>query len=89
VNGFRFAATGLVATIGPTLAANGHPEPGMPEVLFERRFATVNNPSGDSWYDVSPDGRRFLMLKPDETSGSKDRHGHNWLEELNQRVRAK
>ena len=62
----------------------------MPKVLFERRFATVNNPSGDAWYDVSPDGRRFLMLKPDEASGAaRIVMVQNWLEELKQRVRMK
>jgi hypothetical protein len=39
---------------------------GKPEPLFTGRFVTATNPSGDRWYDVTPDGQRFLMLKADE-----------------------
>jgi hypothetical protein len=32
-------------------------------VLFEGRFAVSNVSGGDAWYDVSADGKQFLMLK--------------------------
>jgi hypothetical protein len=34
---------------------------GTPKVLFQGRF--VPSSSVDRWYDVSPDGQRFLMLR--------------------------
>jgi hypothetical protein len=44
----------------------------------------VTNSSGDAWYDVSPDGQRFLMLKADETH--QVIRVQNWSEELKARV---
>jgi hypothetical protein len=41
---------------------------GKPEPLFTGRFVTATNPSGDRWYDVTPDGQRFLMLKARRTA---------------------
>ena len=65
-------------------------EAGKPHALFERKFATVNNPSGDAWYDVSPDGQRFLMLKTDDTGGASSIViVQDWLTELKSRVAAK
>jgi hypothetical protein len=71
-----------------TIAAKGDGlELGTPTLLFEGRFVTVTNPSGDAWYDVSPDAQRFLMLKTDDT------HGitivQNWFDELKARVPVK
>ena len=43
---------------------------GTPKLLFEGRFAVSNVPGGDASYDVSPDGQRFLMLKPEETQST-------------------
>jgi len=40
-------------------------------------------------YDVSPDGQRFLMLKPDEQTSSSVTQivvVQNWFEELKQKV---
>jgi Tol biopolymer transport system component len=37
---------------------------GKPKVLFERRYEPT--PATGPNYDVSPDGQRFLMLKPSE-----------------------
>jgi Tol biopolymer transport system component len=56
---------------------------GKPRVLFERQYAPYT-------YDVSPDGQRFLMLKPaEETSPSAPTQINvvlNWFEELKGRV---
>jgi len=41
-------------------------EPGTPTLLFEDRFAVSTVSGGDAWYDVSPDGKRFLMLKTED-----------------------
>jgi Tol biopolymer transport system component len=59
--------------------------PGKPHLLFERAFA-----KGGPWrnYDVSRDGRRFLMLKPanEDVSITQLNVVLNWQEELKQRV---
>jgi len=47
-------------------------ELGTPTLLFEGRFAVAALSSGDAWYDVSPDGRRFLMLKTEDAPGTKN-----------------
>ena len=41
--------------------------PGQPEVLFEGRY--WRPPVGGRRYDLSPDGSRFLMIKPTESEG--------------------
>jgi len=38
--------------------------------LFEGRFATVDGSNLDPYYDVSPDGQRFLMINADENIGA-------------------
>ena len=46
-------------------------------VLFNSQFS--------SGYDVAPDGQRFLMIKPDNSSGPATGQVHvviNWTEEL-------
>jgi eukaryotic-like serine/threonine-protein kinase len=59
--------------------------PGKPRLLFERPFA-----KGGPWrnYDVSLDGRRFLMLKPtkEDVPLTQLNVVLNWSEELKQRV---
>jgi hypothetical protein len=58
-------------------------------MLFEGQYvptpATLHN------YDVSPDGQRFLMLKPSEQAQSAPTQMNivlNWFEELKQKVPA-
>jgi Tol biopolymer transport system component len=60
---------------------------GKPRMLFEGQYlltlATFPN------YDVSPDGQRFLMLKPSESAESARTQINvvlNWFEELKQKV---
>jgi serine/threonine-protein kinase len=60
---------------------------GTPQLLFEGTYETrpgVTEPN----YDVSPDGQRFLMIKPSaQTEGAAQIHVViNWFEELKQRV---
>jgi len=45
---------------------DGRLEPGTPTLLFEGRFAVSTVSGNDAWYDVSPDGKRFLMLKTED-----------------------
>jgi Tol biopolymer transport system component len=59
---------------------------GKPKMLFEGQYlpAPVTYPD----YDVSPDGQRFLMLKPSEQGASLTQIivVQNWFEELKRRV---
>jgi hypothetical protein len=62
---------------------------GKPHVLFEGPYepAPLTNPN----YDVSPDGQRFLMLKPVEQAQAAPTQINvvlNWFEELKQKVPA-
>jgi Tol biopolymer transport system component len=59
---------------------------GKPRVLFEGRYEPPPGTSPN--YDVSPDGQRFLMLKPSEQEQSATQINVvlNWFEELKRRV---
>ncbi len=68
---------------------------GAPKLLFEGRYfegrGGFGTPGGYSAnYDVSPDGKRFLMLKPEtQNAGSGQLHVVvNWFEELRRRAPA-
>jgi serine/threonine protein kinase/Tol biopolymer transport system component len=63
--------------------------PGTPRMLFEGAYLPTPFVVPD--YDVSPDGQRFLMLKPAETQTSALTQINvvlNWFEELKRRVPA-
>ena len=54
---------------------------GNPEVVFEGDYVLER---GGPNYDVSPDGERFLMIRPVEgTSATPQVVVQNWFEELN------
>ena len=58
-----------------------------PRVLFEGRYEP--SPATTPNYDVSPDGQRFLMLKPNQQEASAPTQINvvlNWFEELKRRV---
>ena len=61
---------------------------GKPKVLFSGQYQPSPNPVPNANYDVSSDGKRFLMLKP----GGRDQVSTqinvvlNWFEELKQKV---
>jgi hypothetical protein len=60
---------------------------GAPRLLFEGPYMPTS--ASFPFYDVSPDGERFLMLKPVE-SQSAPTQIHvvlNWFEELEQKSR--
>jgi eukaryotic-like serine/threonine-protein kinase len=63
--------------------------PGKPRVLFEGHY--VPPPGTTPNYDVSPDGQRFLMIKPNEAGEAAPAQINvvlNWFEELKRRVPA-
>jgi len=69
---------------------------GKPEALFRGTYATLSG-DGEEW-DISPDGKRFLMMKPRaSTSAAPAAVGPrpkitivvNWFEELKQKVPVK
>jgi len=62
---------------------------GKPKVLFEGRYQLA--PGTFPNYDVSPDGQRFLMLKPSEQGAASPTQINvvlNWFEELKRNVPA-
>jgi serine/threonine-protein kinase len=62
---------------------------GTPRMLFEGPYETPPVPLAN--YDVSPDGQRFLMLKPSEQEQAAPTQINvvlNWFEELKRRVPA-
>jgi hypothetical protein len=65
---------------------------GKPRMLFVGTYVSTLNlfPNSVPNYDISPDGQRFLMLKPSEQTSSSSLTQivvvENWLEELKQKV---
>jgi hypothetical protein len=61
---------------------------GKPKVLFAGQYQPSQSPVPTANYDVSPDGQRFLMLKP----GGQDQAATqinvvlNWFEDLKRRA---
>jgi hypothetical protein len=69
--------------------------PETPRVLFQGTYASPNSAMGTPW-DISPDGKRFLMIREESTAEASSAGAPrrinivvNWLEELKQRVPAK
>jgi eukaryotic-like serine/threonine-protein kinase len=74
---FRNGDTVMAANI----QGNNRLRASVPMALFNGRFG--------NGYDVAPDGQRFLMIKPDDSSKPATDEVHvvlNWQEELKQRV---
>ncbi|MDA2933959.1 hypothetical protein MYX82_06405 [Acidobacteria bacterium AH-259-D05] len=59
---------------------------GRPEMLFEGSYATNPLTPGFQYYDISPDGKKFLMVKPSEQESSQIHIVENWFEELKRLV---
>jgi Tol biopolymer transport system component len=55
---------------------------GRPEILFEGRYVTSGLVRGFPFYDISPDGQRFLMIKRVEGGTGQINVVLNWFEEL-------
>jgi Tol biopolymer transport system component len=58
---------------------------GKSEVLFEGIYRSTPIPAGLQYYDISPDGQRFLMIKR-EQAPTQINVVLNWLEELKRLV---
>jgi hypothetical protein len=71
-----------------TLDASHHVEPVIQTASNERNGVVS---SGSRNYDVSGDGKRFLMVKPPAKQAAAPQIivGHNWFEELSRLVPAK
>jgi len=62
---------------------------GRPEVLFEGSYVSTHSlPQGYQYYSISPDGRRFLMLKEEQLGPEQNQINVvlNWFEELKRLV---
>jgi Tol biopolymer transport system component len=59
---------------------------GRPEILFEGRYVTSRVMRSIPYYDISPDGQRFLMIKAVEGSTGQINVVLNWFEELKRLV---
>ena len=69
-----------IQTQGQTLTA------GTPKVLFEGQYVDHSTPSGFQYYDISPDGQQFLMIKEGQTEAGQINVVLNWFEELKRLV---
>jgi serine/threonine-protein kinase len=90
---FYMAVTGDEATLMSVRVDRGTTwQPGAPAKLFAGRFffTDAQGAIGEGrTYDVSPDGRRFLMIKSSDTDASVSRNivvVQNWIEELKRLV---
>ena len=59
---------------------------GSPRALFEGRYVNHSSPPGYQYYDISPDGERFLMVKEEELPEAQINVVLNWFEELKRLV---
>jgi Tol biopolymer transport system component len=83
-SGTRLIAVDVTTTQG-TFSA------GKPTMLFEGQYQPSPNPQTNN-YDVSPDGQRFLMLKPSaaqEVAPMQINVVLNWFDDLKRRVPAR
>jgi len=61
---------------------------GKPKLLFEGSYVGHSIPTAWQYYDISPDGQRFFMIKEGEGSGPQAQINVvlNWFEELKRLV---
>ncbi len=57
---------------------------GLPDVLFERRYATDQGEAAN--YDVAPDGRFLMILTDEDSTTTQVNMTQNWFEELERLV---
>jgi serine/threonine protein kinase/Tol biopolymer transport system component len=69
-------------------------DPGKPEILFQGTNF-LSSVTGWVWWDIHPNGKKFLMIKPTDITGEASEAANlqpkivvvlNWFEELKQRV---
>lgn len=75
------------------MSAHGESGVGTPEHLFDAAgYVGFISGAPQSWFDVTADGQRFLMLRPVEASSSTTPQlvlVQNWFEELTRLVPVK
>ena len=61
---------------------------GRPTVLFKGSYVTHSIPAGLQYYDISPNGKRFLMMKEGDIKQEQAQINVvlNWFEELKRLV---
>ena len=61
---------------------------GKPRLLFEGPYVSHSTPPGYQYCDISPDGKKFLMMKEEETAQDQSQIHVilNWFEELKRLV---
>ncbi len=59
---------------------------GKPEVLFEGSYLSSESDPEFQYYDISPDGQRFLMIKEAGADQAQIHVVLNWFEELKRLV---
>jgi len=57
---------------------------GTPRLLFEGSYQRSSG--GSAFYDVTPDGQRFVMVQAQETGSTQIHVILNWFEELKRLV---
>ncbi len=57
-----------------------------PQVLFEGSYVSSGVIEGYQYYDISPDGQQFLMIKEEQTAAVQINVVLNWFEELKRLV---
>jgi hypothetical protein len=84
---FYLSALGVWLRV-PVQASGATWNTGTPTTLLEGRYLTDIGVDGPRNYDVSPDGRRFLMIKPGNDAGPRPRSSSckHWDEELKRLV---
>ena len=68
--------------------------PGKPKVLFRGSYLSAEAPLDHTIWDIHPNGKKFLMIKPPTAAGETEAARKiiivtNWFEELKQRVPVK
>ncbi len=61
-------------------------DPGKPRVLFQGSYRNSSLSTAFQYYDISPDGKRFLMIKEEESPTTQVNVVLNWFEELKRLV---
>jgi len=58
-------------------------DPGKPRLLFQGKYLVSTGPWGRN-YDITPDGKRFLMIEQGEMKSDANQINviYNWSEEL-------
>jgi serine/threonine protein kinase len=61
---------------------------GTPRMLFDKQYVSTSAPQTFRYFDVSPDGQRFLMVKQGEQAPTQISVVLNWPEDLKRRAPA-